>query len=157
MTRSKQIGTAAETAVVRYLESNGWSARRVVLHGAKDQGDIHVDTAGLCTVAVEVKAGRAAETASLEQVKLWWGETEREAVNAGPTARPLLVTKRAGRGVTRVGDWWAWGLSTAPNGYSFLFRCTLADVVGCDAAHPTEPEATALRPTRITPQPRNDQ
>ena len=39
--RPKAIGTAAETAVVRYLAAHGFpAAERRALHGATDLGDI---------------------------------------------------------------------------------------------------------------------
>ncbi len=40
---SKQKGTAFETAVVNYLRAAGRNARRLVLTGSKDSGDIAVD------------------------------------------------------------------------------------------------------------------
>lgn len=46
--RPKAIGTAAETAVVRYLAAHGFpAAERRALHGATDLGDI-TGTPGLC-------------------------------------------------------------------------------------------------------------
>ena len=52
--RPKAIGTAAETAVVRYLAAHGFpNAERRALHGATDLGDI-TGTPSLCW---EVKGG----------------------------------------------------------------------------------------------------
>src|SRR5690606_27104000 len=53
MSRSKDIGTRAETAVVRYLRANGFEhAERRALRGRQDAGDI-TGTPGICW---EVKA-----------------------------------------------------------------------------------------------------
>lgn len=41
MSKSKAKGTAAESAVVKYLREQGWpSAERRALNGASDRGDI---------------------------------------------------------------------------------------------------------------------
>jgi len=52
MNKSKQKGTAAESAVVKTMNANGWEAvERRALQGALDKGDI----AGLPRVVIEVK------------------------------------------------------------------------------------------------------
>lgn len=107
--KPKNIGTATETAVVRYLRENGFpNAERRALAGAVDLGDI-VGTPG---IVWEVKGGKAAETASDAQIEAWLAETETERRNADE-GLGVLVTKRKAVGSTRVGDWWAW-LSVAP-------------------------------------------
>ena len=99
--RSKNIGTAAETHVVRYLQANGFPhADRRALKGSLDVGDILV-CPGLI---VEVKAGVAAENASDGQLRLWCAETAREKVNARAETA-FLVVKRAGHGVGKIGGW----------------------------------------------------
>lgn len=104
MTRPKDIGTAAETAVVRYLRANGFpGAERRALAGTNDLGDI----IGVPGWAIEVKGGKAAEVASPGQVDDWMDETETERVNAG-ASYGLLVVKRRGVGVLRAGEWWAY-------------------------------------------------
>lgn len=100
---SKNVGTAAETAVVRYLNKNGFpTAERRALAGQYDLGDI----TGIPGLVIEVKAGAAAKTASDGQVEKWLGETETERVNAKADIG-VLVMARAGYGSTRVGQWWA--------------------------------------------------
>lgn len=107
--RPKQIGTAAETAFVRYARANGFDhedetrrAHRIVLAGSEDQGDV-----SLCPgVVVEVKGGHAAECASDLLIATWLDETERERRNRGATIG-FLVRKRKARGAARVGDWHA--------------------------------------------------
>ncbi len=52
MSKSKQKGTAAETAVVKYLKANGFpKAERRALQGSLDKGDI----SGIDDVVLEVK------------------------------------------------------------------------------------------------------
>lgn len=103
MNRSKQIGTAGESAVVGYLRPNGFpGAERRALAGVHDLGDI-TGTGPLCW---EVKAGGAAANASDGQVSKWLDETEVERQNA-QADYGLLVMKRAGIGPARAGEWWA--------------------------------------------------
>lgn len=100
--RSKNIGTKFETWVVNYLRANGFEkAKREVLHGGKDQGDVHA-AEGL---VFECKGGIQAETASDEQLRRWCVETEVERENAGAKVG-VLVVKRAGHGVTKMGGMW---------------------------------------------------
>lgn len=103
MSRSKQIGTDAEGAVVDFLKKNGWPyAERRILSGIHDKGDV-TGTPGICW---EVKGGAAAEGASDGQVAAWLVETERERVNAKASVG-ILVMKRKGIGRPRAGEWWA--------------------------------------------------
>lgn len=101
--RPKDIGTAAETAVVRAARRLGFpGAERRALHGSTDLGDVL-----LCPGAiVEVKGGDAARKASDGQIAAWLGETDRERLNAG-AAVGLLVTQRSGIGATNADRWWA--------------------------------------------------
>jgi hypothetical protein len=99
--RPKQIGTAGETAVVRYVRTDGFpGAERLALHGTLDEGD-----ATLCPgVGAEVKSGHAAETASDALVATWLDEAETERVNRGADIM-LLVLKRKGKGAASAGRW----------------------------------------------------
>lgn len=100
--RSKNIGTAGETAVVNYLHRNGFpEAERRALAGQADKGDILVCNG----VIAEVKAGTAAEKASDHQLRLWCEETEKERLNAN-AAHAFLVVKRQGHGATKIGGWY---------------------------------------------------
>lgn len=95
MSRARRIGTAAESAVVAYLQSNGFPyAERRALAGAHDRGDI----AGLPGIAVEVKA--VARPAYQE----WLREAGREAANAG-VPLGVVVHKPAGVGLGRPQEW----------------------------------------------------
>lgn len=103
MSKQRAIGTAVESAIVRYARAHGFPhADRRPLAGALDKGDVL-----LCPgVIVEAKGGKAAEHASDGQIAAWLAETEAERVNAN-AAIGVLVTKRKGVGVTRAGDFWA--------------------------------------------------
>lgn len=101
--KPKNIGTAAETAVVRYLRANGFpQAERRALTGSLDQGDV----TGIPGVVIEVKGGQAAKTASDGQVAEWLTETETERRNAGADIG-VLVLARSGIGPANAGRWWA--------------------------------------------------
>ena len=104
MNPNKDKGTRAETAVVRYAHQQGFPyADRQPLRGSHDAGDIT-----LCPgVIVEVKAGKAAQTASLRQIGKWVAEMQREVANAN-AGFGLLVTQRQGLGLQRVEDWECW-------------------------------------------------
>jgi len=101
--RPKQIGTAAETAVVRAARTRGFpGADRLTLTGHKDRGDI-----GLCPgVIIEAKGGQQAKTASDALIAKWLAETDVERGHAG-AAIGLLVTQRPGIGLPNAHRWWA--------------------------------------------------
>jgi hypothetical protein len=109
MSKAKNIGTRAETAIRNYLLSQGYTelqARRNVLSGSDDQGDIWLESAkGL--IVFESKGGDMAKKASHEQCLKWMQEAERERRNAGASFG-FLVTQRAGVGYPRAGEWWAY-------------------------------------------------
>lgn len=98
--RPKDIGTRAETAVVKYLRDHGFPhAERRALAGALDKGDI----TGTPGIVWEVKGGEAAKTASDGQILKWLEETDREAENAG-TLYGVLIVQRSRKA---TGSWWA--------------------------------------------------
>lgn len=149
--RPKQIGTAAETAVIRAARPRGFPhADRLTLTGALDRGDV-----GLCPgVIVEVKGGAAAKDASDGMIDGWLVETERERVNAG-AAVAFLVTQRAGVGPANAHRWWAWwrlgwlpDLVVVPPHDRFVIRMQLGDALqllrGAGYGDPlAEPETNA--------------
>lgn len=109
MSKAKDIGTRAETAVRNYLLSVGYdqlAAHRNVLKGSDDEGDVWLrDPNGL--IVFEIKGGKMAKEASYGQIEKWFEEAELEARNA--SARfGFLVTQRAGVGYPRAGEWWAY-------------------------------------------------
>jgi hypothetical protein len=91
--RSKAKGTAAESAVVGYLNVNGYpQAERRALAGAADKGDV----SGVLGVAIEVK--NCAKT----ELGAWVDEANVEACNAGD-ALGVVWHKRRGKG--SPGEW----------------------------------------------------
>lgn len=131
--RPKQIGTAAETAVRNYLLSLGYSeleAHRNVMHGSADEGDVWLRHPEEGLIVFEVKAGKAAKTASHEQVKKWMAEAERECSHAAGRFA-ILVTQRAGVGAPRAGEWWAYfNHTTYTSGApELLIRTTLSEAM----------------------------
>jgi hypothetical protein len=109
MSKAKQIGTRAETAVRNYLLSVGYSpldAHRNVLKGQDDEGDVWLrEASGL--IVFEVKGGKSAKDASFQQIGKWYEEAETERKNADGRFG-FLVTQRAGIGYPRAGEWWAY-------------------------------------------------
>ena len=99
MSKQRQIGTKAESAVVSYLREHGFGgAERRALHGNTDLGDILVCPG----VIAEVKAGHAAWNASDNQMSAWWDETCVEKNNAH-AERAFLVVARYRKPAQ---DWW---------------------------------------------------
>lgn len=109
MSKAKDIGTRAETAVRNYLLSVGYNpleAHRNVLKGTADEGDVWLrETYGL--IVFEIKGGKMAKEASYGQVEKWMQEAETERANADGKFG-FLVTQRAGVGYPRAGEWWAY-------------------------------------------------
>jgi len=102
--RPKQIGTAAETAVVRAARTRGFPhADRLTLTGNKDRGDISLAPG----VIVEIKGGEKARAASDLDIERWLGETLVERANANADVA-FLVTQRRGVGYPNAHRWWAW-------------------------------------------------
>lgn len=139
MSKAKDIGTRAETAVRNYLLSAGYDelqARRNVLSGSEDKGDIWLDDPESGLIVFEIKGGDMAKKASYEQCIKWLDEAQREKKNAGANFG-FLVTQRAGVGYPRAGEWWAYArmgeiltLSVRhPFDDSIVIRLSLRDLV----------------------------
>jgi len=95
VSKSKQKGTAAETAVVKYLKENGFPyAERRALTGTLDKGDI----TGCGPIVFEVKNHAKIDLAG------WIKELESETVNAQATTGCVVAKKR---GTTDPGNWYA--------------------------------------------------
>lgn len=97
---SKKKGTAAETALVAYLNDLGYTAERRAAGGMFDKGDIVVKE--LPHVVFEVKAVARIELAS------YIDELRAEMLNAGATAGVLVVKRR---GKSNPGEWY-WFVQT---------------------------------------------
>lgn len=96
MSKSKQKGTLAETAVAWYLRRFWSTVERRALSGVNDKGDI----SGIPNVVVEVKNQKS------YKIHEWLKETEIERVNADADIG-VLVVKPNGVGVSNVEKWWA--------------------------------------------------
>ena len=98
MNKSKVKGTTHESNLVKWLQANGFpDARREVLHGAKDVGDIGgVKWRGV-PIVIEAKNCREKRPAK------WLEEAEAERKNAGaPIA--FVVGKTRGVGEKNFGE-----------------------------------------------------
>jgi hypothetical protein len=101
--RPRDIGTYAETAVVRAIVPRGFPlAERRSLRGRHDAGDI-TGTPGVCW---SVKGGAAARTASDGQVLLWLRCLDDQVVEAKADVG-VLVLPRPGIGTPFAFRWWA--------------------------------------------------
>jgi hypothetical protein len=96
MSKSKQKGTLAETAVADYLKQTFPAVERRTLSGKNDKGDI----AGVPRCVIEVKNQRS------YKIHEWMKETETERLNADSDLG-ILVIKPNGVGVSKVCQWWA--------------------------------------------------
>lgn len=96
MSKAKQKGTLAETAVADFLKRIWPAVERRVLSGKNDKGDI----AGVPNCVVEVK------NHATYKISEWLKETEQERRNAG-VDYGILVIKPKGVGVSRTNEWWA--------------------------------------------------
>ena len=103
VSKAKQKGTAAETAVVNYVKQPTDAypdgafpyAERRTLHGINDKGDINL---GGVPVVLEVKNHKAFDLAG------WIRELEDEVRNAGADLGAVVAKKR---GTTDAGEWYA--------------------------------------------------
>jgi hypothetical protein len=95
MSKSKQKGTSAETAVVKYLKANGFPrAERRALQGNLDKGDI----SGVDDVVFEVKDHKKMELSG------WVKELVVEVDNANAVTGAVIHKRK---GTTDVGEWYA--------------------------------------------------
>lgn len=93
MSAAKRKGSAAETAVCRYLNERGWPhVERRALRGINDTGDV----AGIPGVIIEVK------NHAKHDLTGWWREAVTEAANDNGSL-PIVWFKR--RGTTNPADW----------------------------------------------------
>jgi Holliday junction resolvase len=96
---SKQKGTAFETACVRYLQAQGFDARRIALSGSADSGDIAVE--GFVLEAKNRKGyaiGEAVDQAKLEALQN--AIRNARTIDETPKGQPryAAVIKRVGKG-----------------------------------------------------------
>jgi Holliday junction resolvase len=100
VSKAKQKGTSAETALVRYLQGQGFpGAERRALGGGgagEDLGDI----TGTPCLAWEVKNHAS------YKIPAWLRETQIETENAKADFG-ILAVKPNGVGLSNAGNWWA--------------------------------------------------
>ena len=96
MSKSKQKGTFAETAIVEYLKQFWSNVERRALSGSNDKGDI----ANVPNAIIEIKNQKS------YKIPEWIKETEQERINAG-TPYGVLVIKPNKVGITKIDQWWA--------------------------------------------------
>jgi hypothetical protein len=103
--KPKNRGTAAESAVVKWLHTNGYpDARRQPPTGNKDQGDLWVNLRTIAEVKTRNTAAGLGQPGEAELAK-WMAETEAERVNAGAWHAVLIVKRR---GTSNPGRWFAY-------------------------------------------------
>ena len=96
MSKSKQKGTFAESAIVDYLKQFWSNVERRALSGSNDKGDI----ANVPNAVIEIKNQKS------YKIPEWIKETEPERINAG-TPYGVLVVKPNKVGITKIDQWWA--------------------------------------------------
>lgn len=101
--RPKDIGTAAETAVLRILKPWFPDADRGALTGSHDQGDIR----HCGDFIFEVKGGAQTKQIGDKLLEEWAKQTAVEALNSGRYFG-VLVVQRHGFGAGRADRWWAY-------------------------------------------------
>lgn len=127
MSYAKAKGTSFESALVKYLIECGFSdARRVVLHGGKDEGDLQLGEVNNPRFVIEAKSyGREYPYKMIED---FIQEAHTEYSNAhsnNSCINPycaLLVAKRVNLGI--ADSWLCW-----KNEYGVTIRCRLGDLI----------------------------
>lgn len=100
--KPRKVGTLSESGLVNWLTAQGIPAKREVLHGNADQGDVWIWGG---QVVIEVKSRRTRP--SDEELTRMFAEAEAEAARVTQCDAAVLVIKRPGRANRRAGDWWA--------------------------------------------------
>lgn len=96
--RNKAKGTSYETLIKDYLRSKGFPrARRAVLEGSEDKGDIHGIENHNREVCIQCKHDKSFNFSG------WLNDTVAQAERLN-NALPALVVKRQGKGAKTVGE-----------------------------------------------------
>lgn len=126
MGTNKSIGTAFETAIVKYLIECGFkSARRVPLAGRNDCGDIHIGEPNNPKFIIEAKSRKIEAPYKMVEGFIEEAYTEyRNAKKQSVSSRcnSLVIIKRPNLGVKDA--WLVW-----KNVYDITVRCRLADFI----------------------------
>lgn len=113
--RPKQVGTWAESEVVKSIRARGVAAQRIAQQGSNDLSDVWawpLQTGG-ARVALEVKSGTGKDTSQIRnpswhQIGQWFAEAYRESTRVPGCELAVLVVKRQGSG--KADDWFAYVL-----------------------------------------------
>ena len=92
--KSKTVGTRAETKVRRYFETNGLRCERKALAGSNDEGDLRLYTPDGLEITIEVKAGEQTASYGRKLLDKWKRQTLDEAENSGCLAILIVVRHR---------------------------------------------------------------
>jgi len=126
--KSKDLGTKAETAVVKTAIPRGFPLlERRVLKGIYDCGDL----TGYPDMCWQVKGGHYAWNASDLQIANWMEAMEKQRANAGASIG-LLVTQRKSVGAPNAHRWWAYMWASTFTGdpaHRFPVRMLLEDAL----------------------------
>lgn len=138
MGTNKSIGTAFESAIVKYFISCGFtSARRIPLAGRNDCGDIHIGEPNNPYFVIEAKSRKIETPYKMVEDFIEEVYTEyRNAKNVSVISRTnaLVIVKRPNLGV--ADSWVIW-----KNCYNITVRCRLGDIInaenflGCNSEH----------------------
>lgn len=94
MSKSKAIGTRAETKVKRYFNDHGIRCERKALAGSADEGDLRLFIPDGSEVTVEVKAGKQTANYNRTQLDDWKRQTLVECINSNCPAILIVVRYR---------------------------------------------------------------
>lgn len=97
MSKSKAIGTRAETKVKRYFNDHGLRCERRALAGSDDEGDLRLYLDNGAEVTVEVKAGKQTSGYGRALFNKWKIQTLAESANSGCHQSLLVVVGYARR------------------------------------------------------------
>lgn len=127
MSYAKSKGTSYETALVKYLIECGFSdARRVVLHGSNDEGDLQLGEVNNPYFVIECKS--YGKEYPYKMIEDFVKEAHTEYINAHQGKeelnpyRALLAAKRVNLGI--ADSWLCW-----KNEYGITLRCRLGDII----------------------------
>jgi len=95
MSKQRNKGTLAETALVAFLRERGEKVERRALHGTFDKGDINWEGKDIVLEVKNVRSPRAQE---------WVREAEEERLNAGAEIG-VVVHKPHGVALTNQANW----------------------------------------------------
>lgn len=126
MSYAKAKGTKFEGDIVKYLIDCGFSdARRIVLHGGKDEGDIQLGEVNNPRFVIETKSYN--REYNYKMIEDFVQEAHTEYKNAHKDQHlnqycALLIAKRVNLGV--ADSWLCW-----KNKYGITIRCRLGDLI----------------------------